>query len=68
MLMVSPSGCRNRTLCSGCHVSASRRCPSPRFPNSPGTLDQTVFESRNRPLYAGPYQYVWADALVVKCR
>ena len=31
-------------------------------------LDQTVAECRNRPLDAGPYTYVWADALVVKCR
>jgi len=31
-------------------------------------LDQTVAEFRNRPLDAGPYTYVWADALVVKCR
>ena len=31
-------------------------------------LDQTVSEFRNRPLDADPYTYVWADALVVKCR
>lgn len=31
-------------------------------------LDQTVSEFRNRPLDAGPYTYVWADAMVVKCR
>ena len=31
-------------------------------------LDQTVAEFRNRPLDAGPYTHVWADALVVKAR
>ena len=31
-------------------------------------LDQTVAEFGNRPLDAGPYTYVWADALVVKRR
>ena len=31
-------------------------------------LDQTAAEFRNRPLGAGPCTYVWADALVVKCR
>ena len=31
-------------------------------------LDQTVSEFGNRPLDSGPYTYVWADPLVVKCR
>jgi len=32
------------------------------------SLDEMVEAFRNRPLDAGPYTYVWMDALVVKCR
>lgn len=32
------------------------------------SLDPIVESFRNRPLDAGPYRYVWIDALVVKCR
>jgi putative transposase len=32
------------------------------------SLDEVVSQFRNRPLDAGPYTYVWVDALVVKCR
>ena len=32
------------------------------------TLDAEVAAFRGRPLDAGPYAYVWVDALVVKCR
>ena len=31
-------------------------------------LDEGVAAFRNRPLDAGPYAYVWVDALVLKCR
>jgi len=31
-------------------------------------LDELVESFRTRPLEAGPYRYVWLDALVVKCR
>ena len=33
-----------------------------------GSLDELVASFRNRPLDAGPYAYLWLDALVVKCR
>jgi transposase-like protein len=32
------------------------------------SLDETADTFRNRPLDAGPYAYVWVDALVIKCR
>ena len=32
------------------------------------SLDEMVASFRTRPLDAGPYRYVWLDALVVKCR
>jgi putative transposase len=32
------------------------------------SLDEMVESFRSRPLDAGPYRYVWLDALVVKCR
>jgi putative transposase len=32
------------------------------------TLDGEVAAFRSRPLDAGPYAYVWLDALAVKCR
>jgi transposase-like protein len=32
------------------------------------SLDDIVAQFRNRPLDAGPYTYLWLDALVVKCR
>ena len=32
------------------------------------TLDEEVAAFRNRPLDAGPYTYVWLDALFIKCR
>jgi putative transposase len=32
------------------------------------SLDPMVEAFRNRPLDAGPYRYVWIDALVLKCR
>lgn len=32
------------------------------------SLDPMVEAFRNRPLDAGPYRYVWIDALVIKCR
>ena len=32
------------------------------------SLDPLVEAFRNRPLDAGPYRYVWIDALVIKCR
>jgi putative transposase len=32
------------------------------------TLDEAVAAFRNRPLDAGPYTYVWLDALFIKCR
>jgi len=32
------------------------------------SLDETVEAFRSRPLDAGPYTYVWMDALVLKCR
>jgi transposase-like protein len=32
------------------------------------SLDAEVAAFRARPLYAGPYPYVWVDALAVKCR
>ena len=32
------------------------------------SLDPIVEAFRNRPLDAGPYRYVWIDALVIKCR
>lgn len=32
------------------------------------SLDETVEDFRHRPLDAGPYPYLWLDALVVKCR
>ncbi|MGV8039605.1 MAG: IS256 family transposase [Thermoanaerobaculaceae bacterium] len=32
------------------------------------SLDATVEDFRTRPLDAGPYRYVWLDAMVVKCR
>ena len=32
------------------------------------SLDQSVEAFRSRPLDAGPYTYVWMDALVLKCR
>jgi putative transposase len=32
------------------------------------TLDDQVAAFRARPLDAGPYPYVWVDALAVKCR
>jgi putative transposase len=32
------------------------------------SLDEIVEAFRNRPLDAGPYVFVWMDALVVKCR
>ncbi len=32
------------------------------------SLDPMVESFRNRPLDAGPYRYLWIDALVVKCR
>lgn len=32
------------------------------------TLDPIVEDFRSRPLDAGPYRYVWLDALVIKCR
>ena len=32
------------------------------------TLDVAVEDFRSRPLDAGPYRYVWLDALVIKCR
>jgi len=32
------------------------------------SLDEMVESFRTRPLDAGPYRYVWLDALVVKCR
>ena len=32
------------------------------------TLDEMVADFRNRPLDAGPYTYVWADALTMKVR
>lgn len=32
------------------------------------TLDEDVAVFRNRPLDAGPYAYVWLDALFIKCR
>jgi transposase-like protein len=32
------------------------------------TLDEMVTDFRNRPLDAGPYTYVWADALTMKVR
>ena len=31
-------------------------------------LDEMVTDFRNRPLDAGPYTYVWADALTMKVR
>jgi transposase-like protein len=31
-------------------------------------LDEMVASFRNRPLDAGPYAYLWLDALVVRCR
>ena len=31
-------------------------------------LDEMVTDFRNRPLDAGPYTYVWADALTMKLR
>lgn len=33
-----------------------------------GELDEMVTEFRNRPLDAGPYTYVWMDALTQKVR
>jgi transposase-like protein len=33
-----------------------------------GALDEVVGAWRNRPLDAGPYAFVWVDALVVKVR
>jgi putative transposase len=32
------------------------------------SLDEQVAAFRNRPLDAGPYPYVWVDALAVRCR
>jgi putative transposase len=32
------------------------------------SLDETVTAFRNRPLDAGPYPYIWLDALTQKCR
>lgn len=32
------------------------------------SLDESVAEFRSRPLDAGPYTYVWIDALTQKCR
>ena len=32
------------------------------------SLDEVVEQFRSRPLDAGPYTYVWIDALVIKCR
>jgi len=32
------------------------------------SLDEDVAAFRNRPLDAGPYTYVWLDALFIKCR
>jgi transposase-like protein len=32
------------------------------------SLDPIVEDFRSRPLDAGPYRYVWLDALVIKCR
>jgi len=32
------------------------------------SLDPVVEAFRNRPLDAGPYRYVWIDALMIKCR
>lgn len=32
------------------------------------SLDELVTDFRNQPLDAGPYAYVWADALTVKVR
>jgi putative transposase len=32
------------------------------------SLDEVVEQFRSRPLDAGPYAYLWIDALVVKCR
>jgi putative transposase len=32
------------------------------------SLDEVVEQFRSRPLDAGPYTYLWIDALVVKCR
>lgn len=32
------------------------------------SLDEAVEDFRNRPLDAGPYRYLWLDALKLKCR
>jgi hypothetical protein len=32
------------------------------------SLDEQVAAFRNRPLAAGPYPYVWVDALAIRCR
>jgi putative transposase len=32
------------------------------------SLDEVVEQFRSRPLDAGPYTYLWIDALVIKCR
>lgn len=32
------------------------------------SLDEAVEQFRNRPLDAGPYNYLWIDALMIRCR
>ena len=32
------------------------------------SLDESVEQFRNRPLDAGPYNYLWIDALMIRCR
>ena len=32
------------------------------------SLDEAVEQFRNRPLDAGPYSYLWIDALMIRCR
>ena len=42
--------------------------PSPRSPSWPSPSTRSVTAFRNRPLDAGPYTYVWLDALTQKVR
>ena len=46
----------------------SRGCPVRRCAAWPAELDAKVAEFRDRPLDAGPYRYLWIDALTQRVR
>ena len=62
------SGCRRGGWRSWSSSSASRRLSKSQVSEMAEHLDAQVEAFRNRPLDAGPYTFVWVDALTMKVR